>query len=56
MQVRGAGISPDQEIFQDWTDPGEVFNRGHFSFRQIAYDEGVVGAYDNVRLVDLSEE
>lgn len=56
MRISGAGIDSGQELFQDWTDPAgdvPVLNGGHFGFRQIAYDKGVVGVYDNVRLTDL---
>ncbi|MGW8179516.1 MAG: DUF1961 family protein [bacterium] len=56
MRIRGAGISSDKELFQNWTDSAvdsPVLDGGHFGFRQIAYDTGVVGAYDNVRLTDL---
>jgi hypothetical protein len=59
MRISGAGIDSDQELFQDWTDPAEgvpVLNGGHFGFRQIAYDEGVAGVYDNVRLTDLGPD
>jgi hypothetical protein len=56
MLVTGPGVSAAQQLFQDWTDPAKdvpILEGGHFGFRQIAYDEGVVGAYDNVRLTDL---
>jgi hypothetical protein len=57
MRVIGPGISPKHELFQQWTDAATdapVLNGGHFGFRQIAYDQGVRGAYDNVKLTDLS--
>jgi hypothetical protein len=56
MSVSGLGIEPHQRIFQDWEDlaaDSPVLDGGAFAFRQIAYDEGVAGAYDNVRLVAL---
>ena len=57
MRISGAGIESDQELFQEWVDFAEttqVLNGGNFGFRQIAYGEGVVGAYDNVRLTELA--
>jgi hypothetical protein len=57
MRTIGPGIPPDQELFQDWSDPAfenPVLNGGHFAFRQIAYDEGVQGAYDKVKLTAIS--
>ena len=56
MRVLGPGIGPEQQVFQDWVDPASdspVLDGGYFAFRQIAYDEGVSGAYDNVRLIAL---
>ena len=56
MSVSGPGIEGEQGIFQDWVDlavDSPVLDGGAFAFRQIAYDEGVAGVYDNVRLVAL---
>jgi hypothetical protein len=53
MRINGPQIDRTQAVFQDWTDPSNVLNGGHFAFRQIAYDEGVKGAYDNVKLTAL---
>lgn len=57
FMVKGPGIEKDKETFVDWTDPGDgrpVYSGGKFAFRQIGYEKGVVGAYDNVRIVDLA--
>ncbi len=58
FEVKGPGIAKDRETFIDWTDPAgaqPVWGSGKLGFRQIGYEEGVVGAYDNVRVVDLTQ-
>jgi hypothetical protein len=59
FEVKGPGIEKDQEKFIDWTDPVKdrpVWGGGKLAFRQIGYAVGVKGAYDNVRIIDLTSD